>query len=183
MEVVADLLDGGGGSTGGGLDPAVLLANATTAALNAFQDPACAGLFNTDSSRPQTYGAGLVLQAMMLDVPLSGTRFGKVTVGPLPESYKAWTQAGPDAVSTGSEARASTANIVLQNGPNGPRYTEASPQELASTLIHELGHVFNIVMSLGGSAIQQDVNPDGTPNPEAQAQNEKSLSNCRPRLP
>lgn len=48
------------------------------------------------------------------------------------------------------------------------------------TLIHELGHVFNIVADLGGSNILYDANPDGTPNAKNEAQNATTLKACTP---
>lgn len=74
--------------------------------------------------------------------------------------------------------RALSADIVLQSNPLGTPYTDSSFQDLALTLLHELGHVFDIVSSLGGSAIRLDGNPDGSPNMTIEAQNAAALRNC-----
>ena len=55
------------------------------------------------------------------------------------------------------------------------------PQDLALTLIHELGHVFNEVLGLGGSAIINDVNPDNTVDYEAENANSATLQKCNPK--
>jgi hypothetical protein len=164
-------------------DPTKLLFDAYLAARNALTDPNCAGLFNTDANRPHTYSAGLVLGAMVMDIPINGVRFGKVIGGQIDIDAVAVTQPAPGAVSTGSGyPRAATANIVLQTNPAGLLYTKLSYHDLALTLIHELGHVFNIVTSLGGSAIKYDANSSGKPDASAQKENDRLLSKCRPRL-
>ena len=57
-------------------------------------------------------------------------------------------------------------------------YRKASILELADTLVHELGHVLNIVQGLGSSSIITDVNPDGSSNPKAQHANHFVLADC-----
>jgi hypothetical protein len=54
-------------------------------------------------------------------------------------------------------------------------YGEEITSELADTLIHELGHVYNQTYGLGGSAVVADANPDGSPNMAKEAQNRKTL--------
>lgn len=116
---------------------------------------------------------------MVTAVPLGGTYFGRVTEARIRLDALAVTRPGPDAVWTGTGARASTADIVLQNSRPGTPYIDLSPGELAIALLHELGHVFNIVTSLGGSAIQEDVNRDGSIDYSTQQDNAKRLENCR----
>jgi hypothetical protein len=48
----------------------------------------------------------------------------------------------------------------------------------AQTLIHELGHVFNILLGAGGSDFVQDANKDGSPNAAAEATNLKIVQDC-----
>ncbi len=62
-------------------------------------------------------------------------------------------------------------------------YIRRSAVEVAETLLHGLGHVFEFVTTLGGSAIKYDRNLDGSVNWEAQNENAKKLQNCKPRLP
>jgi hypothetical protein len=159
-----------------------MLGKALTAARNALKNPDCQKIFNTDPSKPRNDPA-TVLEAMAMGIPLGGTRIGAVTAGRIPLRYAAVTKAGPDAVPTGSgEVRASSADIIVQDNPLGYPYWESSAGGLALTLLHELGHVFNIVTSLGGSSIINDVSPDGTVNQEAEIANAKTLAPCHPTL-
>lgn len=154
------------------------------AAMKALEDPDCAELLNTDPNRPHTYGPGLVLQAMLLGVPLGGTWFGEVSVAPLPYDLAAWTKYSADWVHTGTGVRASSADIVLQGDPQSSvYYLKHSARDLALILLHELGHAFDIVTSLGGSAIKYDANPDGSPNRRVQAENAKLLEKCKRAIP
>ena len=43
--------------------------------------------------------------------------------------------------------------------------------EQARTLIHELGHVYQLVTGLGASHFEYDVKADGNPDTEAQSRN------------
>jgi len=103
-----------------------------------------------------------------------------IGIGRIKIGLNAVTQPGADAVSTGNGAKANTANIILQNNPLSDGYwVNRSPQELGLTLIHELGHVYNIVVGLGGSAIEWDSNPDDSINWDAEDRNDKLLEKCR----
>ena len=76
---------------------------------------------------------------------------------------------------------AASADIVLQNSAlSSGFWAQRSTQDLASTLLHELGHVFNEVFGLGGSKILNDRNPDGSVNYDREAQNAKTLKACLP---
>jgi hypothetical protein len=48
----------------------------------------------------------------------------------------------------------------------------------AQDLIHELGHVFNMLLFAGGSKFVYDANPDQSPNPAAEAINANLVQNC-----
>jgi len=48
----------------------------------------------------------------------------------------------------------------------------------AGTLIHELGHVFNMLLGAGGSDFVYDALPGGAPNAEAEATNARILRDC-----
>jgi hypothetical protein len=94
------------------------------------------------------------------------------------DSY-AVTRPGPDAVALGGgDWRATTADIVLQGSTSGYHWTTLAVNSLASVLLHELGHVFNSVVGLGGSKIKDDANADGTINSKAQQENRDLLKNC-----
>jgi hypothetical protein len=70
----------------------------------------------------------------------------------------------------------------LQSNPLSNGYYGAqSASNLALTLIHELGHVFNLVYGLGGSRIVNDANPDGNANASAEAANAATLKDCKPK--
>lgn len=80
------------------------------------------------------------------------------------------------SVSKGGSVIAASADIVLQSNPliNG-YYGSQTTKDLALTLIHELGHVYNIVSGLGGSSVNWDANPDGSANEAAETANAKTL--------
>jgi hypothetical protein len=146
---------------------------AVLSALDALRDPACAGLFS--GSNPAA-----VLGAMVFG---AAGRAGDVKFSDLRLDFAAVTNPDPNtSVNTGNGVRALSADIVLQNSRLSDNYYGTqSIQNLANTLIHELGHVFNIVNGLGSSKIVNDVNPDGTPNDDAQRRNDATLKNCKPK--
>ena len=114
------------------------------------------------------------------DPYLANTYFGSLWAEQLAPTLDAVTQYG-NGQWVGGIYEYTSANIILQDsGPNS--YLQQSAASLASTLIHELGHVFNIVTSLGGSAIQYDANPDGTSNAAAEAANATALAPCAKAL-
>ena len=51
---------------------------------------------------------------------------------------------------------------------------------IARILLHELGHVYNMLSVAPGSAFLHDVNPDGSPNDDAQSFNRKLEEKCIP---
>ncbi len=113
----------------------------------------------------------------------SGTYFGSIGMAVLPFSMVAITQ--PDRGSftaNGAGGIALSADIVLQGSTLAPGYYgNDTPQQLAMTLIHELGHAFNEVYGLGGSSIVYDALPNGRPNSRAEKQNAKTLANRHPQ--
>ncbi len=175
---------GGGGGGGDGQDfYSAQYTRALFSALDALDDPDCARIFNTNSS---TYSPRAVLAMMAFGgtatgVP-SGTYFGSVKFDRIPVAFNAVTV--PDkttGVWTGSGVQAVSADIYLQtNKLSNGFYGSATVQDLALTLIHELGHVFNIVSGLGGSKIVWDANPNGTANQAAEDANAKTLQKCHP---
>jgi hypothetical protein len=52
---------------------------------------------------------------------------------------------------------------------------------VALTLIHELGHVYNIVDSLGGSKVLNDASESAPYNNAAEVKNAEILSVCHPK--
>ena len=159
-------------------DAQKLLNNAIWAAVHALQDSKCAALFNTNASRPQGNDPATVL----LLFGLHDSPFGDITAANIRLSNAAETDAVGGTIPVGPNAYspyvASAANIVLQNSFG--YWQSQTVATLAITLIHELGHVYNIVAGLGGSAILWDGNSDGSPNSDAQAKNRATLNVCHP---
>jgi hypothetical protein len=118
---------------------------------------------------------------MLYNRAVGGTFIGRVMSGRIGLGFTAVTDYDrKTGVWTGSNVRAASANIVLQSNANGTPFWSLTDQELAQTLLHELGHVFDIVNSLGGSAIKNDVDPDGSTNWTQEAANAKALEKCKP---
>jgi RHS repeat-associated protein len=157
-------------------------AQAILSAIAALKDPKCGALFNTDPNRPHTYTPSDVLAGFVFggsDTP----DFGTLTIARMSLNYNAVTVPDPNtSVSIGNGTVAASANIVLQGNPLSEGfYLAQSTQDLALTLIHELGHVFNIVIGLGGSNIVWDANPDGSVNYAAENTNADILRACNPK--
>jgi hypothetical protein len=161
---------------------------AVFSAFAALGDPSCAAIFNTDANAkkysPQDVFSAVVFGGMTLQ----GMYFGSLDFAALPLGDLAVTQ--PDPATSVSllpptpytTAKAASANIVLQNSKlSGGYYGDQTVQELALTLIHELGHVYNIDAGLGGSKILWDANPDGSINQAAEDANAKTLQACNPK--
>jgi hypothetical protein len=161
--------------------------NAVFSALQALKDPGCAGIFNTNPNAPNQYSPADVLGAMAFGgTPVgmpAGTYFGSIPFARMGLGFAAVTLPDPaTSVATGNGTIALSADIVLQsNQLSNGYYGAQTVQNLALILIHELGHVFNIVNGLGGSQIVWDANPDGTMNDAAEAQNAKTLQKCNPK--
>jgi hypothetical protein len=119
------------------------------AALQALRDPKCEALFNTDPSRPHTFDPATVLASYGLggsDTPDLGTlRIDKMNL-----SYAALTV--PDrntSVFIGDGVVAAKADIVLQGSTLSDYfYLRQSVADLATTMIHELGHVLTSTVAL-----------------------------------
>jgi RHS repeat-associated protein len=163
------------GSGGGGI-----IAQAVADAVKALHDKNCGAVFNTNPNLSQVYDPGQVLDSIMNGIKLGDQYFGTWWAQNLGPGIAAVTEEG-NGEWVGGTYEYTSANIILQD--NGPAaYFDQSPAALALTLIHELGHVFNMVAGLGGSAIQYDANPDGTPNQPAEAANAKALLPCAKAL-
>ena len=61
---------------------------------------------------------------------------------------------------------------------NVTAWNSASDIWRAQTLIHELGHIFDIVKGAGGSDFVYDALPNGDPDPVTEAKNQKILQDC-----
>jgi hypothetical protein len=75
------------------------------------------------------------------------------------------------------------ADIVISNRRDGSKYwagSESDDTNRARILVHELGHAYNRLFGLGGSAFKDDFNPDGTPNMDAQNFNHQPETKCLP---
>lgn len=177
---------GGGASSSGALS--ALYTSAVFSAIAALKNPECAAIFNTNPNAANQYDPAAVLASMALGGTAAGippgTSFGSITFGVLPLIDAAVTQ--PDSgswVNNGSPGGiALSATIIIQSSQlSAGYYGNDTPQQLAMTLIHELGHVFNEVYGLGGSAILYDALPNGRPNWRAERQNAKTLAKCHPQ--
>ena len=157
--------------------------NAIFSALAALLDPKCAAIFNTDPNRPHTYSPHDVLAGFVFGG--NGTpNFGTLRKGRIPLLYagvSVWDR--NTVVSTGSGAIAASADIIIQsNTLSDGYYGEQSVRDLAITLIHELGHVFEMVSGLGGSKIINDSGLGDSINWNAEAKNDKTVRDaCDPR--
>jgi RHS repeat-associated protein len=162
---------------GGGGD---VLQEALSDATNALHNKDCGAVFNTRANLSMKYDPAQVLEGFVDGIKLGDPYFGSLWAEQLAPTLAAQTQYG-NGQWVGGSYEYTSANIILQdNGPNS--YLQQSPASLALTLIHELGHVFSIVAALGGSTIQYDANPDGTPNDAAEAANAKALAPCAKAL-
>jgi RHS repeat-associated protein len=157
------------------------LVSAMFSALEALKDPKCSGIFNTDPEKQHKYNPRDVLASIIFGG--NGPYFGMLKSANLSLAFAAVTEPDPKtSVRTGMGVVAASADIVLQGSRLSDSYYPAqTSHDLALTLIHELGHVFNIVDGLGGSKVLYDVNADGTPNRKAQDKNGKTLENCNPK--
>jgi RHS repeat-associated protein len=175
------------GSAGGG-GYGEVYTNAVFSALQALQDPACAALFNTDPGAKNHYDPSEVLGDMVFGGSLvggtvpEGTYFGTVNVARMSLDEAAITQPVSGVAVGNGTVKALYANILLQGNPlSDYYYGNQSASDLALLLIHELGHVYNIVNGLGGSSIVADVNPDGSINYDKEALNDTTLQACHPK--
>jgi RHS repeat-associated protein len=149
------------------------LSGAYSIALNALQKPECASLFNTSGNgmNPAT-----VLSRMYTTV---GATSGIIDIRSLGAGRDGQTQVDPSANYQGQENGRDVwdkVNIVI----NSDTWLLMSGADRARFLIHELGHVFNLLAGAGGSEFQNDVNPDNTPNMAAQKHNADLERKCIP---
>jgi hypothetical protein len=112
--------------------------------------------------------------------------FGEIKLGALPVGdalvepknptwVPVWTPAGWDWQFLGYLS----ANITIQSSTEGSGYWMGSGTnnvDRARVLVHELGHVFNQVLGLGGSKFKDDAK-----NAESQEFNQKLELECFPR--
>jgi hypothetical protein len=75
-----------------------------------------------------------------------------------------------------------TATVVINTAIAPGLWVYTSVLQNARTIIHELGHVFNVVSGLGSSDIELDTF-DGKPDRAAQARNRTRLEVCVPTVP
>lgn len=106
----------------------------------------------------------------------NGRYFGSLAERGLGMGRGAITEPAPGAhtVSIGSGFRTTLANIVLDTS-----WRTWGIVELASVLVHELGHYYDVVQGMTGSRIVYDAKPDGFPNKALEAQNARTLAPCR----
>jgi RHS repeat-associated protein len=165
----------GGGSGGGGV-----LQEAVSNAMKALHSKNCGAVFNTKANLLTVYDPSEVLEGIVDGIQLGEPYFGSLWADQLPSTFLAVTNYG-NGQYVGGTYEYTSANIILQDSGHNS-YLLQGPASLALTLIHELGHVFNIVATLGGSAIQYDANPNRTADAAAQAANAKALAPCAKAL-
>jgi hypothetical protein len=109
------------------------LHEALALALGALRKESCLSVFNTNFVPGSNVHGLAVDPADVLVQMYVGTRYGRITWDNLPSAYAEMRYEGPNG-STWTRA-----NVVLdiRRAMNGP------VSELADTLLHELGHVFN----------------------------------------
>ena len=96
----------------------------------------------------------------------TGTRFGNIVFDKLEPGVSA--QASQDAGSAswnGHEYEFFKGIITINYRTDGTKYwsgAESTDLNRAKILIHELGHIFNLVTGLGGSQFKGEINPDGS---------------------
>jgi RHS repeat-associated protein len=178
----------GGGTGGPGVDPRTIYTLALGTALEMLGTKDCMAIFNANLKPGEGYAPRDVLAMMAYggstgNVP-HGTSFGMIKKRQLPGNYAAVTV--PDRrteVSVGDgTSRAYTADIELQSDPlSAGFYGAQTVDDLALTIIHELGHAYNIVTQLGGSAIVYDADAMGKPIRHLQDQNSRTVKDaCKP---
>ena len=72
-------------------------------------------------------------------------------------------------------------NIMSTRGTieiNVASWNSQTLQSDTATLIHELGHLYDMVQGLGGSDFVYDANPDGSPNSAAEQTNAALVADC-----
>jgi hypothetical protein len=131
-------------------------------ALDALNDPNCAGLFNTS-------GKGLNPEKLLRDL-YNGSEYGSISFADLGPARRtpagqSWTNATTTGISTyitvnGRQVHAgfSGVNILIHNNQSAPWY-RGSVTDSAITLLHELGHAFMRINGAGGSFIEDDYEP------------------------
>jgi RHS repeat-associated protein len=171
-------LGGGGGGPSATLAPLASLDDVTQAfnlAYKALGGSLCASQFNLS-------GAGQN-PADLLQVLLYSGEIQAVTN--LPAGVAAETEyLGPLSVTTDTNYYTSTTGQHIQSpgaiiAINITAWNSASIAQDAQTLIHELGHVFDMMAGAGGSSWVYDANPvTGAPDPAAEATNAALDNNC-----
>jgi RHS repeat-associated protein len=169
----------GGAVATAGPDPSAVYTKAVFSAIAALKDPGCASIFNTDPNVTKTDPA-----SVFASMAFGGSdSVGSITFDKLPLADAAITDYDHNNyVSTGAGVKTDSATIKLQSSKlSNAYYGGQSVQDLALTLIHELGHVYNMVSGLGGSKIVWDNDPiTQEMDPDAEARNEKTLQACHP---
>ena len=178
---------GGGGGGGGGAgsvsrDQILQFTNAADLALEALDSPQCAALFNTSGKGNWT--PQQVLEAMLPSSALASLRpgttpnfyIGYINFDQLAGDRTAQTQV--DGYVSGVGWTVAVVTITTRVDPSTTYFFNADPVSQATTILHELAHVFADVAGLGGSTIIDDVNLDGSTNDAAEAANRSALAPC-----
>jgi hypothetical protein len=111
-----------------------------------------------------------------------GTQYGHLDFQSIDPAREAQTspKTVTDASGSHTEVQITINSYVDPPGtPNAHIYwNNANTQVNAGTLIHELGHAFNILFGAGSSTIENDVNADGTIDQDAEKRNTDRIAPC-----
>jgi RHS repeat-associated protein len=140
-------------------------------ALEALKKKDCAELFNTS-------GTGLSPAELLTNIYQGTNKYGNliITTDRSKVSGDATISYGTYVATVNGQQVFDKIDILLY----GPTMQNFSDKEQARTLLHELGHVFNFLAGAGGSAFENDVNPDGSTNRAAEQRNLDREKKCVP---
>ncbi len=172
--------DPGGGGGGTILDSFAGFWPAFSLAMSALGTPDCASQFGlaANSMNPSTLLAdavtgiltGTTTELTFGTENIAGTGANTSGLGITVATNDTWAYSNANGQQVESTRASININIASWN-------SETTIQR-AQTLIHELGHVFDMLLGAGGSVFVYDAKPDWTPDMDAEATNAKFVQNC-----
>jgi hypothetical protein len=176
-------------------DAVSYMPNALTNAKNAVQIQACANIFGTPTSRLNGFDPANVLTALYSHIGSLMVQEGRLTKigGTLVSSrfVYSWYVAFPGTLIIGAGGSTDTALYIPPVGFGfGPRVNiniddwnqegrNGNIRSMALTLLHEMGHVYNSLRSVGSGGAPQILEPDGL-NGNGHKNDVVILNNCLP---
>ena len=139
-----DTGDQRGGTGGPPLQNRDLLGNAVRRAVAALANESCAGLFGNQKTRNGKFDPTIVLSALA-----DGTKFGSIKFA---DKSTSWGVA--QVTPNGLPCLASKATITINSTVSPGYWNSNNVDQNALTLLHELGHVYDLIRGSGGSAIK-----------------------------